>query len=187
MNHSDHVDLLRPGVPTPGGVWADFGAGTGAFTLALAELLRPRASIFAVDKDPTALRQLEQAMRSRFPATTLTTLAGDFTKRLDLPALDGLVMANALHFCRPADKDTALQLIRGYLRPGGRVILVEYDADTGNTWVPYPLSYPSWVALVRRHGFSHTTRLTSKPSRFLGRIYSAASLLDRKEETGPLS
>src|SRR5690554_4106120 len=41
MNHQDHVNLLRPGVPATGGVWADFGAGTGAFTLALAELLGP--------------------------------------------------------------------------------------------------------------------------------------------------
>jgi len=183
MNHSDHVDLLREGLPGPGGVWADLGAGTGAFTLALADLIGKRGAIYAVDKDRSALRQLEQVMRSRFPATTLVSRAADFTHRLDLPLLDGVVMANALHFCRAADKVTVLQLIHGYLRPGGRLILVEYDVDTGNTWVPYPLSYPSWVALARRYGFSHTTRLASKPSRFLGRIYSAVSLPDRKEET----
>ena len=35
MNHRDHVNLLRRGVPEPGGVWADLGSGAGAFTLAL--------------------------------------------------------------------------------------------------------------------------------------------------------
>jgi len=38
MKHTEHVNLLRRGIPAPGGVWADFGSGTGAFTLALAEL-----------------------------------------------------------------------------------------------------------------------------------------------------
>ena len=37
MQHADHVALLRGGVSSPGGVWADFGAGRGAFSLALAE------------------------------------------------------------------------------------------------------------------------------------------------------
>ncbi len=182
MNHADHVDLLRDGLSGPGGVWADLGAGTGAFTLALADLIGRRGTMYAVDKDRSALRQLEQTMQSRFPATTLVTRTADFTRRLDLPALDGVVMANALHFCGAAEKVTVLQLIHSYLRPGGRLIVVEYDADTGNTWVPHPLSYPSWVALARRHGFGHTKRLASKPSRFLGRIYSAVSLPDRKEE-----
>ena len=39
MNHEDHVRLLRKGIVEPGGVWADFGSGAGAFTLALADLL----------------------------------------------------------------------------------------------------------------------------------------------------
>ena len=58
MNHRDHVNLLRRGVPEPGGVWADLGSGAGAFTLALAELVGPGAEIYAVDKDRGALRQL---------------------------------------------------------------------------------------------------------------------------------
>jgi len=38
MDHKDHVNLLRNGITNAGGVWADFGSGQGAFTLALAEL-----------------------------------------------------------------------------------------------------------------------------------------------------
>ena len=37
MDHTDHVNLIRAGVST-GGVWADFGSGGGAFTLALADV-----------------------------------------------------------------------------------------------------------------------------------------------------
>ncbi len=176
MDHSDHVALLRGGVPVGGGgVWADLGAGTGAFTLALADLLGPGATIYAVDRDRGALRALAEAMRSHFPATTLRTIAADFSRPLDLPLLDGVVMANSLHFQR--HKEPVLALVLRYLRPGARLLLVEYNADHGNLWVPYPLSYPAWEELARRTGFRDTRLLAARPSRFLREIYSAASLL----------
>jgi len=83
-------------------------------------------------------------------------------------------MANSLHYIR--HKDPVLQLIKSYIRPGGRLILAEYNADHGNPWVPYPLSYPTWEATAHRNGFASTQLLTTVPSRFLGEIYSAVSL-----------
>ena len=55
MNHTDHVSLLRGGVATPDGVWADLGSGAGAFTLALADLLGATGAIYSVDQDASAL------------------------------------------------------------------------------------------------------------------------------------
>jgi ubiquinone/menaquinone biosynthesis C-methylase UbiE len=182
VNHADHVNLLRDGVPGPGGVWVDLGSGTGAFTLALAELIGPTGQIHSVDKDQGALRKQEQMMRARFPSTIVHYHAADFTRRLDLPALDGIVMANSLHFV--CEKDAVVQLVRSYLRPGGRLILVEYDTDQGNPWVPYPLSYRTWEALARRNGFAGTRRLATRPSRFLGQIYSAVSRQSITPEVG---
>ncbi len=173
MNHDDHVHLLRGGIPGPGGVWADFGSGTGAFTLALAELIGPTGEIHSVDKDRGALKEQARAMRARFPTVTVHDLAADFTHPLDLPALDGVVMANALHFQR--DKEAVVRLVRGYLKSEGRLILVEYNVDRGNFAVPHPLSYATWEALARRSGFAETRRLATRPSRFLGEIYSALS------------
>ena len=173
MNHQDHVFLLRQGVTTPGGVWADLGSGTGAFTLALADLLGPGGAIYSVDQDGRALREQAELARGRNPHTTLFTLTADFTRPLDLPPLDGLVMANSLHFIR--HKEPVLQLIKGYLKERGRMLLVEYNSDKGNPWVPYPLAYPTWEKLARQVGFTHTERLATVPSRFLGEIYAAAS------------
>jgi len=183
MNHDDHVRLLRGGVQNwidhegfeeTGGVWADLGSGSGAFTLALADLLDPSGQIYSVDKDRGALREQEKAMRARFPQTTVQYLVSDFTQRLDLPPLDGVVMANSLHFQR--EKNPVLQLVRDYLKPGGRLILVEYNVDRGNMWVPYPLSYSTWEALARQNGFASTTLLATQPSRWLGEMFSALSL-----------
>jgi ubiquinone/menaquinone biosynthesis C-methylase UbiE len=173
MQHEDHVALLRGGIAGRGGVWADLGSGTGAFTLALADLIGPTGEIYSVDKDRGALKEQERAMRARFPAMTVHYLEADFSRKLDLPPLDGVVMANSLHYQR--DKDAVLQLVRGYLRPGGRLLLVEYNADRGNPWVPYPLSYSTWEAVARRNGFAETRLLARIPSRFLNEMYSALS------------
>jgi ubiquinone/menaquinone biosynthesis C-methylase UbiE len=173
MQHEDHVNLLRPGVPGPGGVWADLGSGWGAFTLALADLIGASGQIYSVDKDSGSLREQERAMRSMFPLADVHYLSADFTRPLDLPPLDGIVIANALHYVRR--KEPVLAMLRAFLKPGGRLILVEYNADKGNPWVPHPLSYPTWEALASRCGFSSTRLLARVPSRFLNEIYSALS------------
>jgi ubiquinone/menaquinone biosynthesis C-methylase UbiE len=173
VNHTDHLNLLREGVPAPGGVWADLGSGAGAFTLALAELIGKDAEIYSIDKDGGALREQERSMGTRFPDTTVHYLRADFTGRLDLPPLDGIVMANSLHLHR--HKDAIVKSLYDYLKPGGRLLLIEYNVDQGNMWVPYPLSYPTWEALAGRIGFSETRLLASRPSRFLREIYSASS------------
>lgn len=173
MNHRDHVDLLREGVPESGGVWADFGSGGGAFTLALAELIGAGGVIYSIDKDQGALAGQERTTRAQYPNVTLHYVTADFTKPLDLPLLDGAVMANSLHFVR--DKDTVIQRIKSHLRPNGRLLLVEYNTDRGNTWVPYPFSYPAWEKMAARNGFTTMRLLARRPSRFLGEIYSAVS------------
>lgn len=174
MNHADHVYLLRPGIPAEtGSVWADFGAGEGAFTLALAELLGDGTTIFSVDVDRRALERNARETALRFPTVRHRTVVADFTRPLDLPALDGLVMANALHFMR--DKWPVVIQLKKYLKPDGRFLLVEYNVDRGNHWVPYPLSYQSWAELAIRVGFGHVEFIGRRPSRFLQEIYAAAA------------
>jgi len=164
LNHADHVALIKDGVRERGGRWADLGAGEGAFTLALADLLGPDAQIVAVDRDARALRSL---------AGRFETRVADFTKGVDLHELDGVLMANSLHFVR--EKEPVLRAVRGILRPGGTLIIVEYGTDRGNAWVPHPFSYERWEAMAARAGFTGTRLLRTVPSRWLGSMYSAAS------------
>ena len=173
MDHRDHVRLIREGVLGGGKAWADLGSGEGAFTLALADVLGPTGTIVTVDRDRRALEVQGRALRDAFPDVVIPPIVADFTGPLELPPLDGIVMANSLHFER--DKVAVLRLVRGYLRPTGRLVLVEYDTDRGNQWVPFPLSFRTWVAVATDAGFRETRRLASVPSRFLGSIYSAVS------------
>ena len=61
------------------------------------------------------------------------------------------------------------------LRPGGTFIVVEYDADRGNPWVPHPFGVASWERLAADAGLVDTVEIGRVPSRFLGAIYAAVS------------
>ena len=174
MDHDDHVDLLRPTV-SPGETWADIGAGTGAFTLALADLLGPGGRIVAVDRDRGALAANVAAVRLRFPGVAVEPVVADFRGSLDLPVLDGIVAANSLHFAPRLEQADVIRRLAAALRPNGRFVVVEYDADTGNPYVPDPFSQSSWPALASAAGLVDPRPLHRVPSRFLKAIYSATA------------
>ena len=176
MNHHDHVNLLRPANFPTSGSWADLGAGSGAFTLALRELVGPTAEIYAVDKNKGSLNRLAQAYQSRFGTNgfeRLHLVRADFAKVLDLPALDGVVMANSLHYFK--DKTRILDHIRTLLKPGGQLIVVEYNVDSGNMWVPYPFSDRTFETVALKGGFVRPRVLETTPSSFLHEFYSAVA------------
>jgi ubiquinone/menaquinone biosynthesis C-methylase UbiE len=172
MDHHDHVNLLRPADLPFGASFADLGAGSGAFTLALRELLGLSAELYAVDRDRNRLNALEQAHRSMFGSVeNLHLVSADFSRELGLPPLDGILMANSLHFFR--NKEKVLRHVGSLLKPGGMLLLVEYNVDRGNPWVPHPLSFETFRKLAPRAGFSEPRLLAKTPSSFLREFYSA--------------
>ena len=176
MDHEDHVRLIRAGVEGAGLRWLELGAGRGAFTLALAELLGPDGEIVAVDRDAGDLRLLTEAMAERFPTTRLETVTADFREPMALgeEPFDGLLAANSLHFVR--DPAAVINAVRQRLRPGARVVIVEYDSDGDKyPWVPHPFSFGTWETIATLAGLANTRLVGRVPSRFLEAIYAAAS------------
>jgi ubiquinone/menaquinone biosynthesis C-methylase UbiE len=171
MNSDDHVALLRAALQPLRGAWADLGSGSGAFTLAMAELLGPEARIYSVDSDARALRIQDREVKARFPLLHLELIRADFNDRLDIPELDGIVMANSLHFQK--DACAVLVHVARWLRPGGRIVVVEYDIESPNPWVPYPLPYSRLPAVAACAELSEPRLLDSRPSRYHRRVYSA--------------
>ncbi|MEP7189667.1 MAG: class I SAM-dependent methyltransferase [Roseiflexaceae bacterium] len=172
MQQSEMVALIRGGVPGPGGTWADLGAGTGNFSWALAELIGAQGTIYAIDRDAKAIRALHQRIAQAAPGTTIIPQQADLTRPLDLPTLDGVLMANALHFIR--DQDAALALVAGYLRPGGRLLLVEYDLRSRLPWVPFPVSLAHLAQLAAAAGFEPPTEIGRRASPSSGTAMFAA-------------
>jgi ubiquinone/menaquinone biosynthesis C-methylase UbiE len=173
MEHEEHMALIRPGIR--GNVWAEFGSGRGAFVLALAEILGSDGRIFSIDRDPSALHKQKELLQVRFPQAPITYLHADFTHPLQLPRLDGILLANALHFVPYAHQVNVIRQARSYLRPGGSLVLVEYDSERGNMWVPYPFKYARWEEMAAQAGFSATRQLSYRPGSFLRGMYSAES------------
>lgn len=172
MNHQEHVNLIKKGIPESG-TWADLGSGRGAFTLALADCLGTDSHIYSVDTDRRALKIQETRMEAEFPDNKVTFIQGDFTRKLDLPSLDGILMANSLHFVQK--KLPVVKLLRRYLAHWGRLSIVEYDTSEGNYVVPYPMTFDTWSKLASEAGFAKTDLLATRASSFMGQFFSSVS------------
>ena len=177
MHTRDAVALIRDAMPTPRGrLWADFGAGDGTFTLALAELLGADSRIYAVDRDASALAAMD-LRRSTARANVIPVVA-DLLGVVALPdlgdsLLDGALFANSLHFIRETE-DVLTRLV-SLVKPGGRVIIVEYDHRRANPWVPYPISSGRLAALAERAGLSPPVVTATRRSAYTGELYVAAA------------
>ncbi len=168
------VALIKAGVSVPGGLWADLGAGTGNFTWALAELLGPAATIHALDRDARAIAAQQARLRNEPPAATILPRQADVLRPLGLPPLDGVLAANLLHFVR--DQAGLLRQLRAQLRPGGHLLVVEYEQATPIPWVPHPLPFARLEALTREAGFLPLEPVGTRRSPSSGReMYAALS------------
>lgn len=160
MIHNDHVNLIQKAVQIQDGVWADFGSGWGAFTLALRDLGGKNLEIFSIDKNKYSLAEQKTYFKNRFPITNIQFLEQDFTEKMDLPPLDGILMANSLHYIE--DQLSFLRQIKTYLKPSGKLVVVEYETDKINAWIPYPLSHDTFAKISKNAGFLKSSLLEIK-------------------------
>ena len=173
----NRISLIRPGVTATHGAWADLGCGAGAFTAALASLLQSGSVIHAVDRDRRALATLEQELAgpSRRPGSTdvrITCIPGDFTRQVVLPPLDGVLIANALHFHR--DACAVLARVGRWLKPAAVLIVVEYDVRRASPWVPHPLPWERFEETASCAGLRGVRLLGTRPSAYHQSMYAAA-------------
>lgn len=161
MTHGEAIRLIERGVPSGPAVWADLGAGSGTFTLALNELLGFGSVIFAIDRQ---LQILRDQLKTVYTRATIHLYQENFIDPLPfLPPLDGILMANALHYV--ADQEAFLKsLCDVYLQPGGTLLIVEYDRYESDQWVPYPLPLPWFQLLAGRIGLSLPEEIGRKRS-----------------------
>jgi len=127
--------LIEKAVPRSGvQTWSDLGAGSGLFTNALSRLLPKGSTITAIDKSKSRIKVAE--------GINLTIKTADFLTR-GLQESDGILMANSLHYVK--DQQVFLNSLKNVTK---RVVLVEYNTDTPNTWVPYPISFNTLRSII---------------------------------------
>jgi len=176
MEHKDAVSLIQMDTGAVAQTWADLGCGSGTFTKALASVLYAGSRIIAVDLDVNSLR----AIPSSVGEIEIETVAADFTNYHSSTMLDGIIMANALHYVK--EQAAFLKQTVSMMKPSATLILVEYDREQGNQWVPYPLSFAKAGLLLTAAGFSHPRLLGRRPSVFGGgTMYAASADLIQKD------
>lgn len=171
MKQSQAIELISvPGrTHSAREVWVDFGCGTGTFTLALAHLLGQNGRIIAVDKDSRSLEKIPD----HFNKVIIEKRHADFIKdEFSFSDLDGILMANSLHYIQ--NQEVFIEKMKLLLKPEGYCLLVEYDTNISNPWVPYPVGFARLSELFKAAGYSSIRKLKEKPSRYnRSNLYSA--------------
>lgn len=173
MDSRDAAKLIANAVHA-GERWADLGAGTGTFSVALARLVGPAGAIYAVDRDASANRALEALAREpEDGAAHIVVRREDLTQPLDLPPLDGVLLANALHFVDARSQAGALVRIAKGLASTGNIVVVEYDNRSPSRWVPFPISPARLTDLAREAKLGVPEVIGWRRSAFGGSMYAA--------------
>ncbi len=113
---------------TPGLDVADIGAGTGLFSLLFAEQVKPDGKVYAVDIAPAFLNLIENRANERGLGEVVETVKGaqDGTN-LEPRSVDVVFLCDTYHHFENPDR--MLASIRMALRPGGRLVIVEFDRE----------------------------------------------------------
>jgi SAM-dependent methyltransferase len=110
-----------------GSAVADIGAGSGFITERLASRVGPSGKVFANDVQPQMLDMLAKRL-ARKKITNVTLVQGDIDDpKLPAASVDLEIMVDVYHeFSQP---QAMLRHLRDALKPGGRMVLVEYRKE----------------------------------------------------------
>jgi predicted methyltransferase len=112
---------------TPGSSVADIGAGSGYFTTRLAERVGPTGRVYANDIQQGMLDLIEARLEARNLDNVQLVLGTPDDPRLPAASLDLALMVDVYHeFSAP---EHMLQHLFAALKPGGRLVLLEYRAE----------------------------------------------------------
>ncbi len=129
------------------GVVVDFGAGTGAYAIPLAEA-RPDLTVIALDEQPRML----DLLRAKPAAGRLGNLKPLHTDQIDTLArsADRILVVNVLHELG----DEAMRQLIGLLKPGGSILIVDWEAGVERpVGPPRDHTYTAADAAKRLDGF----------------------------------
>lgn len=163
MTHEEAVSFIKNAVKGEDlQYWADLGCGSGTFTKALAALLPAGSPITAVDRQ-----------NQRLEIEGVNFIRADFEKdKLQLEELDGILIANALHYV--TDKHSLIQKLEPMFGDEPCFIIIEYDTERSNPWVPYPISFQKLKSLFQMLGYQSVVKVSERRSAYgSGMMYCA--------------
>ncbi len=113
-----------------GSTVADIGAGVGYFTWRLAERVGSNGTVYGEDIQQRMLDQLVKNTNARHLTNVHAVLGSTEDPKLPKNSIDLVLLVDVYHeFSEP---EKMLERIRESLKPGGRIVFLEYRAEDPN-------------------------------------------------------
>ena len=128
-----------------GSTVADLGAGSGYFTVRLAKAVGMAGKVYAVDIQQGMLDLLQRAVTKERLTNVIPVLGAVDDPRLPAASLDLVLMVDVYH--ELSSPQTTLAHLKNALKPGGRLVLLEYRAEDPN--VPILPEHKMTKAMVK--------------------------------------
>jgi ubiquinone/menaquinone biosynthesis C-methylase UbiE len=157
---------LRPGMTV-----AEVGAGTGYVALRMAKRVGSSGKVYANDVQPAMLELLRKNAAAAGIRNVQTVLGGEADPKLPAGQIDLIILVDVYHeFSQP---QKMLQGIRAALKPGGRLVQLEYRKEDPNVPIlpDHKMSVAEAKAEVQAEGFQLRQVLESLPRQHI-LIYS---------------
>jgi ubiquinone/menaquinone biosynthesis C-methylase UbiE len=112
----------------PGQMLADIGAGSGVFSIELSRSVKPGGKVYAVDVDQKLIEHILETATEQ-GIVNIDGVYGDYDDP-SLPAqVDCAFINDVLHHIE--HREVYLKNLAKYLKPGGRVAIIDYKPGQG--------------------------------------------------------
>ncbi len=163
-NHLSPERVLRESGLRTGQAFADIGSGPGFFTIPAARIIGPTGMAFAVDTQTEMLIYLRD--RKNPPDNVILMKSEEYEVPLADFTADFALMAFVLH--ETADKTRLLGEVRRILKPGGTLLLLDWEKKAEEAGPPFEERVSSGDArsFVEGSGFDVVQASKLNPSHY---------------------
>jgi arsenite methyltransferase len=134
-------EVLRALKLKEGASIADIGAGSGYFSLRFAQSVGAGGRVYAVDINSDMILYMNRRIRDAKLKNVVTVLSDPGDPLLQDNSIDMFFVCNTWHHV--SDKPGYLALMKKMLRPGGRIVIVDYKKEA------LPVGPPPEMKLAR--------------------------------------
>ena len=131
LNNPVRLEWLPPGLiwnlvgSSSGSTFVDIGAGTGYLTREISDIAGPAVQIHALDIEPLMIEEMQQTLPANGPVKPQLMEMNQLPFADD--CVDGVWMITLFHELEPAEP--LLQEIRRVLRPGARLLIIDWEKN----------------------------------------------------------
>ncbi|MGZ9059599.1 MAG: class I SAM-dependent methyltransferase [Burkholderiaceae bacterium] len=144
--------LLRIFAPAPGSTVADVGAGSGYYSRRIADAIGTTGKVYAIDVQPEMFAMLQSVAKQRGYGHITPLLGAANDVKLPAASVDVAIMVDVYHELE-FPYEVLASIVRA-VKPGGRVVFVEYRAEDPR--VPIKRLHKMSEAQIRREAEVHS-------------------------------